>query len=414
MPDLDSLIQRIGYLSPCWPPEQLPSGIASYVRNVAEGLRSLGVAVDTYSLCKVPPEYASDDVFDISTLLPQSDSRLSRAIDHIRRNRNMADFIASAFGSALSRAVYALPEQRRPQLLELEETFGIARWVRTPGIPMVIRLHGPWFLNGPMYGLPLDRQFRLRCASEYRAVRYAAGVSAPSRYVLNQFLGKLDAQDVPSEVIPNPVPPVPPNFLWKPPNDGVIRILYVGRFERIKGPDIALEAFALVQKRLANVEFIFAGSDNGFVDDEGHTWSIKDYLASRLAPAAASRVRFLGKVSKARLDELRRECRVGVVASRNESFSITAIEFQRAGVPTVAPAVGGIPEIIEHERTGLLFPAGESGALAEAILRLLTEDELSARLGAEGRTSSQRCDPVAVAEQSMAFYKSALIASRSP
>lgn len=408
MTDSPAPLRRIGYLSPCWPPERLPSGIAAYARNLAGGLESLGVQSDIYSLTAVPAGNSAANVLDLMKFREDRSSLLAQTVDRFRRRHSTADVIARDFGSRLTRGVRSIPPERKPQLIEVEETFGIARWIDTPGIPLVIRLHGPWFLNGPQYGMPLDRQFRMRCRAEFRAVRDAVAISAPSRHVLKQFLARLDGCQLPTEVIPNPVPAVSPEFLWNPRNDGVSRILYVGRFERIKGADIALQAFALVQRRFPQVEMAFVGSDNGLIDDDGHAWHFEDYVAARLPPDAAKKVTFLGKQPKARLDELRRDCQVGVIASRNETFPVTALEFQCAGVPTVASDVGGIPEIIEHDVNGLLFPAGQVQALADAISRVLTEEGLGARLGSAGRESSRRCDPAAVARQSLDFYETAL------
>jgi glycosyltransferase involved in cell wall biosynthesis len=61
------------------------------------------------------------------------------------------------------------------------------------------------------------------------------------------------------------------------------------------------------------------------------------------------------------------------------------IEAQAAGVPVVATPVGGIRETVVDGETGLLVPVGDPGALAGAILRLLQDPELAARLAAEAR-----------------------------
>jgi len=60
-----------------------------------------------------------------------------------------------------------------------------------------------------------------------------------------------------------------------------------------------------------------------------------------------------------------------------------------AARPVVAFAVGGIPDWLEHERTGLLAPAGNTGALARAISRVLESDELATSLGEAGRSRAE-------------------------
>src|SRR5690606_24286375 len=71
--------------------------------------------------------------------------------------------------------------------------------------------------------------------------------------------------------------------------------------------------------------------------------------------------------------------------SDSETLGFAAIEAMGAGVPVVAADAGGIPHIVHHERTGLLVPAGDAAATSSAIVRLLDDPVLSARLAASGR-----------------------------
>jgi len=70
-----------------------------------------------------------------------------------------------------------------------------------------------------------------------------------------------------------------------------------------------------------------------------------------------------------------------VLPSLSEAFGISILEAGLAGVPTIATCVGGIPEIITHDETGLLVPAKNTLALASAIDSLLQDNELRTRLG---------------------------------
>ena len=72
--------------------------------------------------------------------------------------------------------------------------------------------------------------------------------------------------------------------------------------------------------------------------------------------------------------------------SRSEAFPNGAIEAMAAGLPVVASAVGGLLDLIEPDRTGLLVPPQNAGALAAALRRLFTEPELARRLGESAQT----------------------------
>jgi glycosyltransferase involved in cell wall biosynthesis len=73
-----------------------------------------------------------------------------------------------------------------------------------------------------------------------------------------------------------------------------------------------------------------------------------------------------------------------VVPSLSEAFGLTAADALALGVPVVASAVGGLPDIVLEGETGLLVPPADAGAIAAAVSRLLDDPELARRLGAAG------------------------------
>ena len=83
--------------------------------------------------------------------------------------------------------------------------------------------------------------------------------------------------------------------------------------------------------------------------------------------------------------ELISEYNIGVLCSEVDIHPLSLIEMMASGVPVVATSVGGVPEIVTHEASGLLVPGGDSGALADAILRLIHDPALAARLAENGR-----------------------------
>lgn len=76
---------------------------------------------------------------------------------------------------------------------------------------------------------------------------------------------------------------------------------------------------------------------------------------------------------------------VGIFCSHVEVHPIALIEMQAVGIPVVAPKVGGIPEILQHGKTGLLIPPNAPMALAEAVCELLSKPQNIARYGKEAK-----------------------------
>jgi len=80
-----------------------------------------------------------------------------------------------------------------------------------------------------------------------------------------------------------------------------------------------------------------------------------------------------------------RRASIAVLSSDSEGMPISLMEAGACGVPAVATRVGGIPELIEHEATGLLTPPGDAPALADALERLLKNPRWAAEMGAAAR-----------------------------
>jgi len=73
------------------------------------------------------------------------------------------------------------------------------------------------------------------------------------------------------------------------------------------------------------------------------------------------------------------------LTSRNEGSPVSLIEALASARPVVSTAVGGVPEVVVDGVTGLTVPSGDAAAVADGILRLLRDRELSARLSTAGR-----------------------------
>jgi glycosyltransferase involved in cell wall biosynthesis len=78
-----------------------------------------------------------------------------------------------------------------------------------------------------------------------------------------------------------------------------------------------------------------------------------------------------------------------LLSSISEGIPLTLIEAMAAGLPVVSTNVGGVGEVVEDGRTGLLAPAGDDAALAEKILRLADSPELRRQMGQFGRKRAQ-------------------------
>ena len=139
---------------------------------------------------------------------------------------------------------------------------------------------------------------------------------------------------------------------------------YFGRLERGKGVDVLVDAATRLHAKLPATAFLFVG--------EG---PLRETLIARAA-AAGLPARFAGQRDD--VAALLRLCAVVVLPSRQEAFGRILIEAMAAGVPVVASAVGGIPEVCVDGVTGFLVPPEDPDALAVAIALTLTDQTATA------------------------------------
>jgi glycosyltransferase involved in cell wall biosynthesis len=101
-----------------------------------------------------------------------------------------------------------------------------------------------------------------------------------------------------------------------------------------------------------------------------------------------------------------RRASIAVLSSEREGMPVCLMEAAACGVPAVAPAVGGIPELIEDGVTGLLFPPGNAAVLAKCLMRLHADRSLRARLGAQARAvAERRFDLSKIADQTVSYLQ---------
>jgi len=104
----------------------------------------------------------------------------------------------------------------------------------------------------------------------------------------------------------------------------------------------------------------------------------------------SNRIEFVGAVPHSRVPEMLQGFDLYVAASRQESFGVAVLEASACGVPVVATDVGGLSEVVEQDRTGIIVPREDVGSLSSAMKSLILSAPLRRRLGQGGRASVRR------------------------
>jgi N-acetyl-alpha-D-glucosaminyl L-malate synthase BshA len=198
-------------------------------------------------------------------------------------------------------------------------------------------------------------------------------VTAPSAWLRDQAHSglQLEPETLPIEVIPNFVD----TAVWRPLQDGdpprltalfgaaaahVPVLVHVSNFRPVKRAPLVVDVFERVAaRREARLLLVGEGPE---------------------LPLVEARLRERGLLDKARLvgeqahvQDLLRECAIFLLPSESESFGLAALEALASGVPVVASATGGLPEVIRDGETGFLVPLDDPSAMAARVELLLDE-----------------------------------------
>ncbi len=217
-------------------------------------------------------------------------------------------------------------------------------------------------------------------------------VTAISRFLADRAV-RLGADPVRVSVIPNGVDlsRITPQ---RPAERVAHRIVCVARLSWEKGLGELLEALAIVRRDVPDAHLVLVG--------EGKERIALEAKARALGVAPA--VDFRGALPNAEALAVLRTADVFACPSRAEGLGIVFIEAQACGVPPVGTRVGGIPDVIQDGKNGLLVPLEDAEALAAALMRVMKESGLRERLVAGARETLARFDWQGIVEHYAALY----------
>jgi D-inositol-3-phosphate glycosyltransferase len=166
--------------------------------------------------------------------------------------------------------------------------------------------------------------------------------------------------------------------------DDVPVLLFVGRIQPLKGPDVAVRTLAALGRRDA-ILLIVGGASGTEGDTEfDRMVALVDELGLR------DQVRFVPPQPHHILSTYYRAADVVLVPSRSESFGLVALEASACGVPVVASGVGGLLSLVDHGDSGFLVPDRDPDQFAAHVRYLLDHPADAAAIGARGAARSQR------------------------
>jgi glycosyltransferase involved in cell wall biosynthesis len=176
-------------------------------------------------------------------------------------------------------------------------------------------------------------------------------------------------------------------------------VIFTNAGEPRRGTEVLLRAMLTVRRKFPDAKVRLAGQI-------GTRRGYDRFLRQMIAESGLSEtVELLGYLDGSAM--ARELCRAHVfaISSYIENSPNSLCEAMQVGLPCVATYTGGIPSLVEHGRTGLLFPTGDAPLLADMIMRIFRDDDLACRLGRAARAeASERHAPQRVVSQLLNAY----------
>ena len=293
-----------------------------------------------------------------------------------------------------------------------------ARWA----VPRIQMFHTLGLVKREVMDEDIDGESDVRVTIERQAVNDSAAIVAASEIEVGELRDLYGADPAKVHVIPCGVDPT----LFHPIRQADAReklgrdqcqriVLFVGRIEQIKGIDVLLRALGLLFIRRpdlrSDVCLLVVGGALDPGDDAPETEKILELRRLVHEHRMEANVNFIGSLDQENLALYYTAADVCAVPSLTESFGLVALEAMACGTPVVGTRVGGLQTLIEHGESGLLVPAGDDQALADAVEQVLTDHRLRMHLAHGARDRAEHFTWQSVGDKINALYDSVLSSS---
>jgi glycosyltransferase involved in cell wall biosynthesis len=159
-------------------------------------------------------------------------------------------------------------------------------------------------------------------------------------------------------------------------------------------PACTLRAFALIQQRYPEASLTIA-----------HGGPLRGEMECLARSLGLRQTQFIGPVSPSQMAALYDSADIYLMSPNADNMPLSLLECFAAGLPIVSSNAGGIPNIVEDQQTGLLFPLDDHQAMAACALRLLEEPGLAARLARNARAECEKYTWPEIGPQWMELYR---------
>jgi D-inositol-3-phosphate glycosyltransferase len=362
-------------------------GMNVYILSVAQRLAEQGIGVDIFTRCRGNGAPEVEEIGPNSRIFQVQAGPCGPL-----PKRELPEVLPAFLGGVLDRAAREHQSHRHSPYDVVHSHYWLSGWVGNRakeiwGAPLVASFHTLGRVknaNGLSGGIP---EPPARLLGEQGVINAADRLVAPTPVEAAELVSLYGAD-------PNRIRVVAPGVdgrIFAPRPKGEARerlglgarrlVLFVGRLQPFKGPDVAIRAFAMARARAAEIArdavlWVVGGASDG-VEGRDEVAQLAS-LASSLG--LSDHVRFFPAQPHERLADFYSAADVVLVPSRSESFGLVALEAQACGTPVIGTAAGGMRHVVVDGGSGFLVDGQDPSAYAERLIAVLGNPELAAGL----------------------------------
>ena len=373
-------------------------GMNVLIRALSKALQGAGAHVEFFTR-RSSPDQPDTQTLDDGLIVhhvtagpqaPLPKSQIDQYIDEFRANLGSLDRFDLVHSHHWMSGVAAIPLAREAGIPHLMTFHSVAAHPNSPlrdGEPP----ESPARLDGEVY-----------CATQSDLIL------AVSRHEAAVVIGRCQADPEQVMIVRPGVDtqlfhPAEPGDEWVPaPGVEPGYVLFAARLQPLKAPDVAINALGLLPEDERPDLLIVGQVSADFADYEAELHRLVE------DGGVADKVTFLPGQDRESFAQIVRHASVMLVPSYSETFGLVALEASASGIPTLAAAAGGLTEAICNGHTGQLVPTHEPQDWADALLALLRDADLRARMGVTARERAESMTWAHVADRTLQAYRRAI------
>ncbi|MBV9441639.1 MAG: glycosyltransferase family 4 protein [Acidobacteriaceae bacterium] len=289
-----------------------------------------------------------------------------RTSSKLSRPLRLIDMVSTVYFSSPRFRLAHVEVYSGPAFIWAEAVSAALRWRKRP---YILTLHGG--------ALP---QFAERWPGRVRRlIRSASAVTAPSDFLARQLSSFGRAIVLPNAIDSTRYPRRTPIATNSP------KLVWLRSFHQIYNPQMAVHVLALLRKQFPDAELLMIGPDDG----DGSLENTRE-LARELG--VTDYVRFIGPVSKSEVPNWLGRANVFLNTTNVDNAPVSVVEAMACGLAVVSTNVGGVPDLVEDGKSGLLVRAGDASAMAAQVCNVLQNASLARNLYVCAQRTAARHD----------------------